>query len=218
MPLSAPSPITALPTPPSTSSPSTFAAQGDAFLAALPLHTTETNTVSAVNYNNAVDAAASAASASANASLAFAAAGAALWVSGTSYALGAAVISPSSLLVYRRKVAGAGTTDPASDATNWKVNSMEPQWVTKNSAYTAVAGDSLRVDTSGAVVVITLPASPLDNDSVRWKDYAGTFGTNKLTFARNGKNIMGLAQDMDVSTSNLNGVLGFIAATNDWRF
>lgn len=169
-------------------------------------------------WGNAVDSANSASIASQNAAIAFSAAGVTLWVSGTTYTLGQAVISPSSLLVYRRKVAGAGTTDPVSDATNWKVNSMAPQWVTKTANYTAVDGDALRCDTTASTFTVTLPAAPLDNATVAWKDFSGTFGTNKLTFGRNGKNIMGLAQDMDVSTSNFNGVLTFIAATNDWRF
>jgi len=48
--------ITALPTPPSTGSPADFDTKADAFLGALPVHTTETNTLSTTNYNNAVDA------------------------------------------------------------------------------------------------------------------------------------------------------------------
>jgi hypothetical protein len=46
-------------------------------------------------------------------------AGASMWVSGTTYALGNVVWSPSNYQTYRRIIAGAGTTDPASDATNW---------------------------------------------------------------------------------------------------
>lgn len=213
-----PAPIDALPTPPTTADPANFDARQDAFGLAEQAMVPQINAATAATYTNAVDAANSASIASQNAAIAFAAAGVTLWVSGTTYALGQAVISPSSLLVYRRKVAGAGTTDPVSDATNWKVNSMSAQWVTKSGAYTAVDGDALRVDTTAGVVTITLPIAPLDNATVAWKDYAGTFGSNKLTFARNGKNIMGLAQDMDVSTSNFNGVLTFISATNDWRF
>lgn len=44
----------------------------------------------------------------------------ALWVSGTTYAAGALVYSPSNFQTYRRRSAGAGTTDPASDGTNWE--------------------------------------------------------------------------------------------------
>ena len=40
------------------------------------------------------------------------------WVSGTTYALGKTVRSPIDHQRYVRVVAGAGTTDPANDATN----------------------------------------------------------------------------------------------------
>ena len=42
------------------------------------------------------------------------------WVSGTTYALGKTVRSPTDHQRYVRVVAGAGTTDPANDATNWR--------------------------------------------------------------------------------------------------
>lgn len=64
-------------------------------------------------------AAASAASASASQIAAAASAGATLWVSGTTYALGVRVLSPADGLLYRRIVAGAGAIDPSTDNTNW---------------------------------------------------------------------------------------------------
>ena len=42
------------------------------------------------------------------------------WVSGTTYALGKTVRSPIDHQRYVRVVVGAGTTDPANDATNWR--------------------------------------------------------------------------------------------------
>jgi len=42
------------------------------------------------------------------------------WVSGATYAVGANVFSPVNFQTYRRKIAGAGTTDPSSDSTNWE--------------------------------------------------------------------------------------------------
>ena len=42
------------------------------------------------------------------------------WVSGTAYAQGRIVRSPADQQRYVRIVAGAGTTDPSSDATNWR--------------------------------------------------------------------------------------------------
>lgn len=68
---------------------------------------------------SAVIAATKASEASASAQSANGAAGAAKWVSGTNYAEGDCRWSPINYLSYRRKVAGAGTTDPANDTTNW---------------------------------------------------------------------------------------------------
>lgn len=42
------------------------------------------------------------------------------WVSGTTYALGKTVRSPTDHQRYVRVVAGAGTADPAIDTTNWR--------------------------------------------------------------------------------------------------
>ena len=74
--------------------------------------------------NSATDSATSATTALGHAQNAAAATGAALWVSGTTYAVGALVWSPINARVYRRLTAGAGTTDPSIDTTNWLVLSI----------------------------------------------------------------------------------------------
>ena len=44
-----------------------------------------------------------------------------VWVSGTTYSLGAIVLSPAATYqAFVRVVAGAGTTDPNADTTNWR--------------------------------------------------------------------------------------------------
>jgi hypothetical protein len=49
------------------------------------------------------------------------AAGAVTWVSGQTYALNAAVVSPLDQLTYRKRTASSSsTTDPKNDPTNWK--------------------------------------------------------------------------------------------------
>lgn len=48
----------------------------------------------------------------------------AYWVSGTSYAQGKIIRSPSDHQLYTRIVAGAGTTDPSADASNWRPEGM----------------------------------------------------------------------------------------------
>ena len=224
MSVTVPPTIAALPTPPQTSDPSTFDARADALVAALPTLVTETNAVADNVYDNAVDAAsnATAAASSANnaassAATAVAAAGATIWISGTTYAIGDVRYSPANQKIYRRKTAGAGTTDPSADSTNWGIVSTDPQWVTKTGNYTAVAGDALLIDTTSAAITITLPATPAANDVVRFADYAGTWGTNKVTLGRNGLKIMGLSEDYDITTSNLNGVMTYIDSVQGWK-
>ncbi len=131
--------ITALPTPPSRAdAPTLFASRADSLLGALPTMVSEMNTdIAATNLAaSSAGASATAASASAgtastqasnaatsasqaSASATAAATSAAVWVSGTTYALAAIVYSPANFGTYRRKVAGAGTTDPSLDGTNW---------------------------------------------------------------------------------------------------
>jgi len=105
--------ITPLPTPPSTSDPSTFASKADALLSALPAFVTEANA-------QADDVNSGAASALASKNAAEAASGASVWASGATYSIGDVRWSPVNLKSYRRKTNGAGTTDPSSDATNWE--------------------------------------------------------------------------------------------------
>lgn len=166
MSVTSPPTITALPTPPTTADPSTFATRADAFLAALPTLQSETNAATANVYANATDAAASATAAASSSSLAIAAGGAALWVSGTTYSLGVAVISPANLRAYRRKIAGAGTTDPSSDNTNWQPLDTDLQIVSvTTSTATVTAGTHVVVTYAGACA-LTLAASA-DHDRYR---------------------------------------------------
>jgi len=64
-------------------------------------------------------------------------------------------------------------------------------------------------------ITVTLPASPSENDVIGFLDAKGTFDTNSLSIARNGKLIMGLAQDMVVNTKNISFELIYI--NGDWR-
>jgi hypothetical protein len=82
-------------------------------LGALPDFATEANAL-------AVDVNADAVTAQGAASAAVETLNATQWVSGTTYAQGVAVWSPITYVTYRRKIAGAGTTDPSADPTNWE--------------------------------------------------------------------------------------------------
>lgn len=126
--------IDQLPLPvPSRTDPTNFSVRADNFLGELPDFATQVNALATeltalgntveTNKNTAVTAAnnaqASAFAATGSANNAASSSGAALWVSGTTYSLGALVYSPVTGRTYRRKIAGAGTTDPSADATNW---------------------------------------------------------------------------------------------------
>lgn len=126
--------IDQLPLPvPSRTDPTNFSVRADNFLGELPDFATQVNALATeltalgntveTNKNTAVTAAnnaqASAFAATGSANNAATSSGAALWVSGTIYSLGALVYSPITGRTYRRKIAGAGTTDPSADATNW---------------------------------------------------------------------------------------------------
>lgn len=114
-------PISALPTPPSRQDPTNFNDRADAFLGALPQFQTEANTLQDDVNAKQIAAASSATNAAASELAAANTAGATIWVSGTTYAIGANRFSPINFRTYRRKTAGAGTTDPSTDATNWQL-------------------------------------------------------------------------------------------------
>jgi len=76
-----------------------------------------TSATNAANSANAASAASAAINVTANVTV---------WVSGTSYLLGAVVYSPVNFQNYRRIVAGAGTTDPSADLVNWRAVGFGP--------------------------------------------------------------------------------------------
>lgn len=233
MPVIAPPSVTALPTPPSTASPSTFDARADAFLTALPTFQTENNAVAANVFANATDAATSATTATtqaetateqagaaaASAVAAATSAGAPTWANtGATYAIGDLRRSPANARIYRRLTASnAGTTDPSADPTNWAAYNIAPVWVVKAANYSPVVGDAVLANTTSGTWTLTLPALPAANDTIPVADYAGTFGTNKLIVARNGNRINALLEDMDVTKPWASFDLVYIDATVGWR-
>lgn len=111
--------ITPLSTPPSRSDPTNFATRADVFLGELPVFGAEANTLATAVNTYANNALTSETNAAASAAGAVAASGVSIWISGTTYAIGVVRFSPITFLSYRRKTAGAGTTDPSVDTTNW---------------------------------------------------------------------------------------------------
>jgi len=141
--------ISTLPTPPSRQDPANFNDRADAFLGALPAFQSQANALS-TEVNTRAD------NVQASHTAVLAATNITKWVSGTTYAEGAVVWSPINGLGYRRMIAGAGTTDPSLDTTNYKqvngtgdVSTSGNQSIAGNKTFTSPASFTSTVSISG---------------------------------------------------------------------
>ena len=91
---------------------------------------------------------------------------------------------------------------------------------TSITAYTAVAGDNLLIDTASTGVTITLPASPSKGDTVSIMDVSATggFGSNNVTVNRNGSKIRGAESNLTLNNNNQSIKLRFTNADKGWQY
>lgn len=89
-------------------------------------------------------------------------------------------------------------------------------WIEATATMTAADDDHIFADTSAGSFTINLPAVPVNGDSVTIKSGPAA-ATNMLTIGRNGNTIMGLAEDMDVTTNDTELTLVWVASDNTWR-
>ncbi len=88
-------------------------------------------------------------------------------------------------------------------------------FATYTSNTTLAAFVTALANTSGGAFTLTLPASPSANDEIIILDAAGTFGTNNLTVARNGKTIQGASQNLVCDIDDVAIRLHYTGS--DWR-
>ena len=92
----------------------------------------------------------------------------------------------------------------------------ESPWTSATSTTTLYTGQKVLADTSSSAVTLTLPSSPSLGDEVRIIDAAGNAATNNITVARNGSNIMGLAEDFVININEAAFGLVYFNATRGW--
>ncbi len=90
------------------------------------------------------------------------------------------------------------------------------KWSIKTANYSANNGDSIIADTYAGSFTITLPPSPSTFSKVRIKDSRGSFATNNLTVARNGSNIVALAEDLILDVNHADITLVYQDTTVGW--
>jgi len=88
-------------------------------------------------------------------------------------------------------------------------------WLVATANQSANDGDKIACDVSGGGFTITLPSSPNTGDSIEVCQGDGQFSVNNVVIARNGNNIMGLAEDMNLNIDNISVELIFNGS--EWR-
>ena len=108
------------------------------------------------------------------------------------------------------------TTNPDAGGANWRMFAP-PIWTSPASGSLLVSGMRVIPPNEISGVSYTLPLSPLDGDWIQWAQGPVSFSINNLTLQRNGNTIMGLAQDMTVSSTGHGGALIWRASSSTWR-
>jgi len=148
--------ISTLPAAPSRNdSPDVFVGKSDTFVAALQTLVTEIN-ATVVGFNVTK------------------------WITGTTYGIGDLTWSPIDYQTYRRKTAGAGTTDPSADTTNWALQLISGAAI-QAQTYTAFTTGG----TSGSFTLSPAPAlgSYIANQRFRVKFHTVGNGSDNLNIS-----------------------------------
>lgn len=97
------------------------------------------------------------------------------------------------------------------------VESVSYTWITKTSDYNILPFEAVACDTTGGAITLTLPDTPNLGDQVKILDVSANFAIANVIVGRNGKKIMGLDEDMTISTNNVSVELVFVNDVVGWR-
>jgi len=136
----------------------------------------------------------------------------------------AAVQAVAADTYYNNETSGLASSNVqgAIDSIAMVCDSITMVWSFVNSAstttVTAQSGHGYMIDTSATAVTVTLPASPSAGNTVNIADYSKDFGSEgkAVTVARNGSNIMGLAQNLTIDVTGARAQLYYVDSTRGW--
>jgi len=119
------------------------------------------------------------------------------------------------------ELGGPGTAvNLASGATQsgfGRTGTVNWQTTIKTGNFTAANGEGYFVNTTSGAITVNLPAGSV-GDIVAFKDYAGTWNSNKVTLTPNGSDkINGIAQQADLITQNQSVTIIFVDSTKGWQ-
>lgn len=89
-------------------------------------------------------------------------------------------------------------------------------WKKIANGQTLAAGTFMIPDNGTGIATYVLPANPLDGDAIEWREGLLPFSTYALRLMRNGKTIMGVADDLEW-VDDFNGRIVWSAPFNTWR-
>lgn len=146
------------------------------------------------------------------------------WAATTAYAERDLVTDSPNGSIYMCNEAHTSQANRTDDASKWDlIVDLQGLLTINNTIVTnadspiaATAGSDYLVDASGGAVVINLPASPSIADSPITVTHIDGTVTN-ITIGRNGNNIMGLAEDMNVDITHASFRLMYADASRGWR-
>ena len=134
-------------------------------------------------------------------------------------AIGASQMADDAVGVAQLSATGtaSATTFLRGDNSWTTVSDNTTQWqAVQTAAFTAVAGNGYPINTTGAEITVTLPASANAGDTIEFVDYAGTFDEYNVVLDPQTLNINGSTSDRRLIALRQGVRIVYVDATKGW--